>query len=144
MNMKRIKPRKLPVWVKMVNISLEAWSVDGLSALASSVGVPILMDSMTATICHKGMGNLGYARVLVEVSAEKCLKESIEIQYRDKDNNVKGTKSVKVVYDWKPPVCAHCRVFGHDIKKQRMVLKIHTWDIRGKNIGKNKRRMEVI
>ncbi|PWA66335.1 hypothetical protein CTI12_AA328150 [Artemisia annua] len=115
MNMKKIEPRKLPVWVKMVNIPLEAWSVDGLSALASSVGVPILMDNMTATICHKGMGNMGYARVLVEVLAEKSLKENIEIQYKDKENNVKGTKSVKVMYDWKPPVCEHCKVFGHDM-----------------------------
>ncbi|PWA64400.1 hypothetical protein CTI12_AA207180 [Artemisia annua] len=70
---------------------------------------------MTATICHKGMGNMGYARVLVEVSAEKSLKENIEIQYRDKENNVKGTKCVKVMYDWKPPVCEHCKVFGHDM-----------------------------
>ena len=22
-------------------------------------------------------------------------------------------KKVQVVYDWKPPVCSHCKVFGH-------------------------------
>ena len=99
MNMTKLEPKKLPVWVKLVNIPLEAWSVDGISALASSVGLPIIMNHITATICDKGLGNLGYARVLIEMSAEKQFKECIEIQYRDKDNNVKGTKIVKVVYD---------------------------------------------
>ena len=29
---------------------------------------------------------------------------------------MKGTKNVKVTYDWKPPLCSHCNVFGHDYK----------------------------
>ncbi|PWA91582.1 hypothetical protein CTI12_AA007890 [Artemisia annua] len=113
MNMQKVEPSKMPVWVKMVDIPLEAWSVEGISALASSIGMPFLMDTVTAAMCHKGMGNLGYARVLVEIPAEKGLKKSIEIQYRDKNQCVKGTKSVQVVYDWIPHVCEHCKVFGH-------------------------------
>ena len=81
MHMQKIEPSKLPVWVKMVDIPLEAWSVEGITALASSLGIPILMDNMTAAMCHKGMGNLGYARVLVEIKAEKGLKKCIEIKY---------------------------------------------------------------
>ncbi|GJW76252.1 RNA-directed DNA polymerase, eukaryota, reverse transcriptase zinc-binding domain protein [Tanacetum coccineum] len=46
----------------------------------------------------------------------KGFKEKVELQYRDKQNQVKGTKSVKVAYDWKPEVCSHCVVFGHDHK----------------------------
>ncbi|PWA61104.1 zinc knuckle CX2CX4HX4C [Artemisia annua] len=90
MNMQKVEPSKMPVWVKMVDIPLEAWSVEGISALASSIGMPILMDTVTAAMCHKGMGNLGFARVLVEIPAEKGLKKSIEIQYRDKNQCVKG------------------------------------------------------
>ncbi|GJS55834.1 hypothetical protein Tco_0629196 [Tanacetum coccineum] len=92
----------------------EAWSMDGISALASSLGKPMMMDTMTANMCYKGVGNLEYARNLVKMDTEKELKKEIEIQYRDHNNNIKGSKKVKVVYDWKPPACTTCKVFGHD------------------------------
>nr|GFA09996.1 hypothetical protein [Tanacetum cinerariifolium] len=114
--MSMVEPKKLPVWVKLSNVPLEAWCVKGISAMASSLGKRILMDTVTATMCHKGIGNFGYARVLVEMDAEKDLKSEIEIQYVDKGNNIKGNKKVQVVYDWKPPKCSHCKVFGHEIK----------------------------
>ncbi|GJT08314.1 RNA-directed DNA polymerase, eukaryota, reverse transcriptase zinc-binding domain protein [Tanacetum coccineum] len=115
--MTKVEPKKLPVWVKIIHVPLEAWSVKGISVLASGLGTPIVMDSMTASMCHRGIGNLSYARVLVEMDATKELKNEIEIQYVDKNKNVKGSKKVQVVYDWKPPSCSHCKVFGHDIRK---------------------------
>ncbi|GJW18075.1 RNA-directed DNA polymerase, eukaryota, reverse transcriptase zinc-binding domain protein, partial [Tanacetum coccineum] len=69
---------------------VKAWSVKGVSVLASGLGTPIVMDSMTASMCHRGIGNLSYARVLVEMDATKELKNEIEIQYVDKNKNVKG------------------------------------------------------
>ncbi|PWA79614.1 hypothetical protein CTI12_AA204000 [Artemisia annua] len=71
------------------------------------------MDAMTTKMCTQGTGRLGYARVLVEVDAKKGLKDSIEVQYCDKNNKTIATKTVKVEYDWKPPVCSKCQVFGH-------------------------------
>ncbi|GJZ44710.1 zinc knuckle CX2CX4HX4C containing protein [Tanacetum coccineum] len=79
--MQMVEHSKLPIWVRMTEVPLEAWSSDGISALASS---------------------------LVEMNAEKEFKQTIEVQYRDKDNKVKGTKTVNVSYDWKPAACTHC------------------------------------
>ncbi|PWA97321.1 hypothetical protein CTI12_AA029930 [Artemisia annua] len=117
MGMHKIEPKKVPVWAKMSNVPLEAWSLKGISALASSLGKPMVMDNMTAAMCFKGVGNLDYARVLVEIDAEKEIKHVIEVQYRDMDNKVKGTKKISVVYDWKPTRCAECKVFGHDTSR---------------------------
>ncbi|GJY68242.1 RNA-directed DNA polymerase, eukaryota, reverse transcriptase zinc-binding domain protein [Tanacetum coccineum] len=103
--------------VKIIHVPLEAWSVKGISVLASGLGTPIVMDSMTASMCHRGIGNLSYVRVLVEMDATKELKNEIDIQYVDKNKNVKGSKKVQVVYDWKPPSCSCYKVFGHDIRK---------------------------
>ncbi|GJS17933.1 hypothetical protein Tco_0412405 [Tanacetum coccineum] len=61
----------------------------GISALASSLGRPLIMDNMTARMCQFGEGRLDYARVLVEFDVMKGCKDKIEIQYRDKNNNVK-------------------------------------------------------
>ncbi|GJS50284.1 zinc knuckle CX2CX4HX4C containing protein [Tanacetum coccineum] len=71
MGMQKIKPKKFPVYVKILNVPLEAWCLDGISALSRSLGKPMLMDIMIATMCHNGIGNLEYARVLVEMEAEK-------------------------------------------------------------------------
>nr|GEU85616.1 hypothetical protein [Tanacetum cinerariifolium] len=93
--MQKVEPRKMPVWVKINNVPLEAWSVKEISALASGLGKPILMDTMIAKMCHKGIGSLEFARVLVEIDAAKDLKKEIEIQYIDKSNNIKGK-----VFEW--------------------------------------------
>ncbi|PWA58161.1 DUF4283 domain-containing protein [Artemisia annua] len=62
-------------------------------------------------------GRLDFARVLVEIEAVKGFKDKIVIQYKDSENNRKGTKEINVEYDWKPTCCKECRVFGHDYKE---------------------------
>ncbi|GKA05184.1 RNA-directed DNA polymerase, eukaryota, reverse transcriptase zinc-binding domain protein [Tanacetum coccineum] len=92
----KAEPKKIPVWVKMINVPMEAWSVKGISALASSIGKPAIMDETTTEMCVTGVGRMGYARVLVEVDAEKCIKDKIEVMYRSKnvaeDNNCKDKR----------------------------------------------------
>ncbi|GJS89878.1 hypothetical protein Tco_0772514 [Tanacetum coccineum] len=62
----------------------------GISTLASRLGRPIMMDSTIASMCHKGVGRAGYARVLVEMDANKGLLEKIEIVYKDAMRNTKN------------------------------------------------------
>ncbi|GKE31222.1 RNA-directed DNA polymerase, eukaryota, reverse transcriptase zinc-binding domain protein, partial [Tanacetum coccineum] len=111
----KTEPTKIPVWVKLSD--MKAWTTKGISAVSSSIGRPLIIDSMTAYVCKNGVGITEYARVLVEIEASKGFKEKIELQYRDKNMSVKGSKTVKVTYDWKHPVCSHCLVFGHDHKE---------------------------
>ena len=113
----RTDPKMLSMWIKLCNMPLEAWSVKGVSAVASGVGNPLIMDKMTTNVCHEGAGRLGYARVLVKVSADRELKDKVEICYKNGKNEVKCSKFVNVEYDWKPPVCSHCSVFGHTLSK---------------------------
>ncbi|GKE72164.1 zinc knuckle CX2CX4HX4C containing protein, partial [Tanacetum coccineum] len=101
----------------MVNIPMGAWSIKGISAMASSIGKPMIMDEMTANMCQNGVGRTDYARVLVETEAKIELKEVIKIEYIGKNGSVKGTKEIVVTYDWKPETCAHCNVFGHCFEK---------------------------
>ncbi|GJY81765.1 RNA-directed DNA polymerase, eukaryota, reverse transcriptase zinc-binding domain protein [Tanacetum coccineum] len=115
--MQKVEPRKLPVWVKLMQLPIEAWSMEGISAIASSLGKPLMMDDMTARMCKHGVGSTEFARVLVEFEAKKGLKDAIKIEYTDKEDHVKGTKEVKVKYDWRPEVCTFCSVFGHCYEK---------------------------
>ncbi|PWA97653.1 WD40 repeat-containing protein [Artemisia annua] len=90
---------------------------EGISAIASGIGRPKIIDQATASVCQMGVGKISYARVLVEVEAGKELKETVKIEYIDKNKNVKGSKEVQVEYEWKPERCNHCNVFGHSFGK---------------------------
>ncbi|GJW11212.1 RNA-directed DNA polymerase, eukaryota, reverse transcriptase zinc-binding domain protein [Tanacetum coccineum] len=109
------KPTHIPIWVRMCNIPLEAWTTSGISALASRLGKPLVMDTITAKICKKGVSRVKYARVLVEVPTNKCIPEEIEVVYRDKDRMEICRKKIIVKFDCIPPRCSKCYVFGHDI-----------------------------
>nr|GEU49747.1 hypothetical protein [Tanacetum cinerariifolium] len=85
-------PCKIPIWIRLFNIPLEAWSVRGISALASRLGRPIKMDQVTGEMCKAGVGRLGYARVLIEINVEDEFVDKIEINYVDEMRKVKSTK----------------------------------------------------
>ncbi|GAV92701.1 LOW QUALITY PROTEIN: Exo_endo_phos domain-containing protein/DUF4283 domain-containing protein, partial [Cephalotus follicularis] len=94
---------KIPVWVKLMNIPMEYWTVQGLSRLASVLGTPLHMDPAT-----EGKQLISFARICVEMMADKQFPEVI------KTRRSNGTLvEVKVEYSWKPPVCDRCKVFDH-------------------------------
>ncbi|GJZ36928.1 RNA-directed DNA polymerase, eukaryota, reverse transcriptase zinc-binding domain protein [Tanacetum coccineum] len=112
----KAQPCKLPLWVKLRNLPLEAWSSKGISVVASRLGTPLIMDQITTNMCNLGNGRPGFARVLVDVEAGKGLPEKIDILYKNKEGVVTGNKSVNVSYDWAPPICTCCKVFSHNDK----------------------------
>ncbi|GJZ99623.1 RNA-directed DNA polymerase, eukaryota, reverse transcriptase zinc-binding domain protein [Tanacetum coccineum] len=59
-------PWKLPLWVKLYNIPLEAWNVKGITAIASILGKLIIMDEITTRMCAKGEGRIGFASEYVK------------------------------------------------------------------------------
>ncbi|GJZ52154.1 RNA-directed DNA polymerase, eukaryota, reverse transcriptase zinc-binding domain protein [Tanacetum coccineum] len=113
--MEKPEPSRVPLWVIIMNVPLEAWNSHGISRLASSIGNLIIMGRITASMCEKGYGRASFARVLVEVDANKELVDNIKICY----NKLGKYMNLRVEYAWKPPLCTHCRVFGHDYKNCR-------------------------
>ncbi|GJY82631.1 reverse transcriptase domain-containing protein [Tanacetum coccineum] len=91
-------------------------ATSGISALASRLGKPLVMDNVTAEICKTGVGRLRYARVLVEVPVTKCIPGEIEVVFRDKDKVEVSRKKANIKFDWIPPRCSNCCVFGHELK----------------------------
>ena len=110
--MERPEPSKVPIWVKLMNVPLEAWNVQGISRIASGVGNPIIIDRITTSMCEKAYGRASFARVLIEVDAASDLVESVEVCYESLGKSM----DLKVEYAWRPPHCSHCEVFGHEIK----------------------------
>ncbi|GJU97164.1 putative reverse transcriptase domain-containing protein [Tanacetum coccineum] len=72
------------VWVKLNFVLVMAFNENGLSAIATKLGTPLMLDSYTSDMYIQSWGR--------------------ESHY---------TCNVRVEYEWKPPRCSSCKVFGH-------------------------------
>ncbi|GJU02367.1 cytokinin dehydrogenase 3-like protein [Tanacetum coccineum] len=103
----------VPVWVKLHGVPVTAFSEDGLSAIATKLGTPLMLDSYTSDMCMQSWGRLSYARVMIELRAYVELKDNIVVAMPKITMEGHYTCNVRVEYEWKPPRCSSCRVFGH-------------------------------
>ncbi|GJV49587.1 hypothetical protein Tco_1439799 [Tanacetum coccineum] len=58
-------------------------------------------------------GRNEYARALVEVSAEKPLVDSVDIDNPLEDRKGHTTVNIRIEYEWQPPRCGTCKIFDH-------------------------------
>ncbi|GJX60011.1 zinc knuckle CX2CX4HX4C containing protein [Tanacetum coccineum] len=126
----------VPVWVKLHNVPIVAYSEIGLSFLTAQLGKPIMLDGYTSNMCVNSWGRNSYARALIEVSAEKELMDSIVIAIPI-DNGLGHTlETIEVEYEWKPLRCATCKTFDHqDDKCPKRVIEVEKTSTDNQNDG---------
>ncbi|GJT05975.1 reverse transcriptase domain-containing protein [Tanacetum coccineum] len=73
-----------------------------------------MLDSCTATTCMQSWGRMDYARALVDIRIDQALKDTMVISILNPIGNGVTMHTIKVEYEWKPPRCGTCLVFGHD------------------------------
>ncbi|GKD12998.1 hypothetical protein Tco_1197405, partial [Tanacetum coccineum] len=66
------------------HVPITTFREDGLSAIATKLGTPLMLDFYTSDICMQSWGRSSYARAMIEL---------------------------RVVYEWKPPRRTCCKVF---------------------------------
>ncbi|KAF8402089.1 hypothetical protein HHK36_013041 [Tetracentron sinense] len=106
--------QSIPVWVRFPGLNLHMWNESTLSRIASSIGVPLFTDKLTAD-----KSRLSFARVCIEVDAAKPLKTEVKIKIGEGKFLIQ-----KVLYDWKPIRCSKCLSFGHS---DSHCLSVSTW-----------------
>ncbi|KAL0904897.1 hypothetical protein M5K25_027057 [Dendrobium thyrsiflorum] len=94
---KREEFSSIPLWIKIKNLPLSCWTPEGISKVASCVGIPLAMDALTAAKTR-----LTFARVCVQVKCSSPLPGEISISVDGK------VSPLTVLYDWKPLPCTHC------------------------------------
>ncbi|KAJ9560946.1 hypothetical protein OSB04_006106 [Centaurea solstitialis] len=102
-----------PLWVKIHNIPLVAFNNEGISRIASALGIPIRMDACTSSMCDKAWGRPGFAKVLIDVWAVGELKRELQIVIPSLSGGSDTTVMLKVEYLWEPIQCSQCLVFDH-------------------------------
>ena len=93
----------VPIWIKLHSLLIEFWNATCLSYVASVVGKPLCVDSVTEE--HQ---RLGFARILVEVDMNSNFPKEIEVVGVDGSRVVVG-----IEYPWLPVKCKKCKSFGH-------------------------------
>ena len=90
----------------MSNVPLELFSQKGISYIASALGNPLYMDTITAK-----QQRLAYAKVCVEMEASMDIPSNIEVELQDCKLVI-----VHVKIPWMPTKCSKCGIFGHGDK----------------------------
>ncbi|MFS7915825.1 putative transcription factor interactor and regulator CCHC(Zn) family [Helianthus anomalus] len=104
---------KILVWVKIHDVPIVAYTEDGLSMIATTIGEPKLLDAYTISMCTDAWGRSSYARALIEISAENAFKEEVVIAVPEPEGEGFIKVKMNVEYEWSPCRCDHCKVFGH-------------------------------
>ncbi|XP_024963569.1 uncharacterized protein LOC112503802 [Cynara cardunculus var. scolymus] len=107
-----------PLWIKFFNIPLVAFNREGISRIASAVGIPLRLDACTASTCDKAWGRTNFAKVLVDVWAVGEIQRQIEVVIPRLSGNGEDIIKVVLEYDWVPSQCSKCKVFGHQPRRR--------------------------
>ncbi|GKB23895.1 hypothetical protein Tco_0863296 [Tanacetum coccineum] len=76
----------VPVWVKLHGVPVLAYSGDGLSLIATQI------------VSSKSELKMEVTRAILNEKGDGYIKEVIRVEY-----------------EWKPPHCGDCKIFGHDL-----------------------------
>ncbi|GJV94190.1 putative reverse transcriptase domain-containing protein [Tanacetum coccineum] len=103
----------VPVWVKLHGVPVTSFNEDGLSAITTKLRTSLMLDSYTSDMFMQSWGRSSYARVMIELRADVKLKDNIVMAMPKITREGHYTCNVRVEYEWKPPRCSFCKVFGH-------------------------------
>nr|GEY23793.1 hypothetical protein [Tanacetum cinerariifolium] len=81
---------------------------DDLSAIATKMDTPLMLDSYTSDMCMQSWGKSSYARVMIELRADVELKDNIIVDMPKITREGHYTCNVHVEYEWKPPRISSC------------------------------------
>ncbi|GJS25269.1 zinc knuckle CX2CX4HX4C containing protein [Tanacetum coccineum] len=65
-------------------------------------------------MCLNPWGPKTYARVLIELSADQALMDSVIVAVPFPNGTGHSLENLDVEYEWRPSRCSKCKIFGHD------------------------------
>nr|GEZ36586.1 hypothetical protein [Tanacetum cinerariifolium] len=88
--------------------------MDGLDAMLEN-GPWFIQNN--PLILKNGTRMSSYARAMIELRADVELKDNIVVAMPKIAGEGHYTCNIRIEYEWKPPRCMSCNVFGHILKE---------------------------
>ncbi|GJX25504.1 zinc finger, CCHC-type containing protein [Tanacetum coccineum] len=98
---------KVPVWFKLHDVPMVAYTANGLILIATKIGTPKMLDSYTCTMCEESWGRN------VELNSEKELVNNLVVAIPLLEEQGYTKETIRVEYEWFPRRCTACKTFGH-------------------------------
>ncbi|GJT22253.1 zinc knuckle CX2CX4HX4C containing protein [Tanacetum coccineum] len=105
--------KSVPVWVKLHDVPVVAYSEIGLSIIATNLGKPLMLDSATSDMRINPWGRNTHARVLIEISFEWAFVDSMVVAIPLEDGSGHSMETLSIEYEWQPLWCDTCKFFDH-------------------------------
>ncbi|GJV61882.1 hypothetical protein Tco_1467982 [Tanacetum coccineum] len=99
-----------PWMVNNIPLVFNVWEPSIWLEKVELISIPIWL---TKERCLNKSGKLDFARVLMEVSSKEELHHTLVITYPAMGDKPARVGRVAVKYQWQPPLCTHCKTFGH-------------------------------
>ncbi|KAL0919886.1 hypothetical protein M5K25_012011 [Dendrobium thyrsiflorum] len=96
----RFRPKRenftsVPIWIKIHDLPLACWNSDGISRIASKVGIPLAVDSLTAKKRVSPLLGFAFRSIVRQPIQRKFLSPWM------------------VQYEWRPSPCETCKSLVH-------------------------------
>ncbi|GJV19746.1 hypothetical protein Tco_1368766, partial [Tanacetum coccineum] len=98
---------------KFYDVPINVFTKDGLSAITTKLGTSLMLDSYTTAMCTDSWGRASYARAMVELRTDVELRDTIMVDVLIFIGEGLTKRTIHVEYEWTPPRCSSCQVFGH-------------------------------
>ncbi|GJU33522.1 zinc knuckle CX2CX4HX4C containing protein [Tanacetum coccineum] len=106
---------RVHVWVKFHDVSLVTYTSDGLSLITMKIDTPMMLDSHTNSMCLESLGQSSYVRFLIEIDACNGFSDNLVMVVLTLDGPGYTKETIRVEYEWGPPRCSACLLFGHSV-----------------------------
>ncbi|GJY17522.1 zinc knuckle CX2CX4HX4C containing protein [Tanacetum coccineum] len=96
---------RIPIWVKLHDVTIQVFEEDGISLMATFIGKHVMLDSYTSSMCNDSWGRSSFARCLIEVSSEADLVDVVTIGIPSLIREDFNKETIRVEYEWRPSKC---------------------------------------
>ncbi|GJZ91905.1 RNA-directed DNA polymerase, eukaryota, reverse transcriptase zinc-binding domain protein [Tanacetum coccineum] len=103
----------VPVLVKFHDLPLVAYTSDELSLITTKIGNLMMLDTYTNSMCLESWGRSSYARILIEINAFNDFCDHLVMVVPNFKGNGYTKETIRIEYEWDPPHCSTCLIFGH-------------------------------
>ncbi|GKB78614.1 zinc knuckle CX2CX4HX4C containing protein [Tanacetum coccineum] len=125
-----------PWMIKNNPVILKEWKMNTsfLKEELNRVPIWVMFHEVPLEVFDK-KGRSSFARCLIEVCSDEPLKEKITIGIPQLEGDDFSKAKIYVEYEWKPPRCDKCKIFGHSLDACPRNIVAATQDVTEDNDG---------
>nr|GEY46479.1 hypothetical protein [Tanacetum cinerariifolium]GEY58880.1 hypothetical protein [Tanacetum cinerariifolium] len=84
--------QSVPVWLKLHDVPIMAFTKDGLSVIAIKLGTPLMLDTYTTSMCMESWVWSSFVKEIIDIHAAVKLKDTLDVSMPRIESRSSGKK----------------------------------------------------